>query len=105
MPAPLVSRNAEGEIKQQLPQSCLAPATLARDGRRFSKRVDYSRGMPECPMSPDALRSKFFSLSGAAVGQDAAEAVFTRLQTALDLPDMGELARALGALPMPAAQA
>ena len=76
-----------------------------RDGRRFSKRVDYSRGMPECPMSPDALRSKFFSLSSAAIGQDAAEAVFTRLQTALDLPDMGDLARALGALPMPVAQA
>ena len=78
---------------------------LLRNGRQFSKRVDYSRGMPECPMDAAALRAKFFSLANDAVGQNAAEAVFATLQTAFTLPDMAVLARTLGELPMPALQA
>ncbi len=78
---------------------------VLRDGRRLSKRVDYSRGMPENPMDSVALRAKFFSLADAAVGREAAERVFDTLQTAFTLSDMGVLARILGALPMPAVQA
>ena len=74
---------------------------LLRDGRRYSKRVDYSRGMPECPLVAAALRAKFFSLASIAVGQEAAELVFATLQTGFSLTDMGVLARMLGALPMP----
>jgi len=41
---------------------------VTRDGRTLSKRVDYSRGMPENPMSHAEIERKFLSLASAAVG-------------------------------------
>ncbi|MFM0501426.1 MmgE/PrpD family protein [Paraburkholderia caffeinilytica] len=41
---------------------------VMRDGRRLTRRVDYSMGMPENPMSHDHIERKFLSLAGHAVG-------------------------------------
>jgi 2-methylcitrate dehydratase PrpD len=41
---------------------------VTRKGERFSKRVDYSRGMPENPMSHEEIERKFMSLAGTAIG-------------------------------------
>jgi 2-methylcitrate dehydratase PrpD len=45
---------------------------LTRDGRTISRRVDYSRGMPENPMPQDEIERKFMSLAGVAVGAERA---------------------------------
>lgn len=45
---------------------------VARDGRRFSRRVDYSRGMPENPMAHQEIERKFMSLASVAVGAERA---------------------------------
>lgn len=42
------------------------------DGKLYHRRVDYSKGMPENPMSADDIQRKFMSLAGAGVGQEAA---------------------------------
>lgn len=45
---------------------------VTRDGRTLSERVDYSRGMPENPMSHAEIERKFMSLATVAVGADRA---------------------------------
>jgi len=42
------------------------------DGKQHRSRVDYSKGMPENPMSVDDIQRKFMSLAGAGVGYEAA---------------------------------
>jgi 2-methylcitrate dehydratase PrpD len=47
---------------------------VLKNGRRLHKRVDYSKGMPENPMSREEIRRKFMSLAGVAIpARDAAE--------------------------------
>jgi hypothetical protein len=70
------------------------------DGRRFTKRVDYSRGMPENQMTEGEIRAKFMSLAGAAVGAKAAEEIYDRLNCIYDSSNIATDARALGALRM-----
>ncbi|VWX61216.1 conserved hypothetical protein [Burkholderiales bacterium 8X] len=45
---------------------------LTRDGRSLSRRVDYSRGMPENPMAHEEVERKFMSLASVAVGRERA---------------------------------
>jgi 2-methylcitrate dehydratase PrpD len=48
---------------------------VLRDGRTLDRRVDYSRGMPENPMSRREIDAKYRSLASAAVGAEAAEEI------------------------------
>jgi len=71
---------------------------LARDGRRITKRVDYSRGMPENPMDEAEVRRKFLSLAGAAVGAGSAQATLAQVEAAPGAASVRPLAEALGRL-------
>lgn len=51
-------------------------------GKTFSRRVDYSKGMPENPMSMDDIKRKFISLATAGVGGETANQI---LQAAIAL--------------------
>ncbi len=42
---------------------------VTRGGQTLSRQVDYSRGMPENPMTHEEIERKFMSLAGVAVGQ------------------------------------
>ena len=58
---------------------------VTRQGRRITKRVDYSKGMPENAMSKHEIEAKFRSLATAAIGEAQAAKL------------LGELNRTLGA--------
>ena len=68
------------------------------DGRRLRKRVDFSKGMPENPMSLEEIHAKFRSLATAAVGEPEAERLLARLVTLFDEPDVAHVGRLLGSL-------
>src|SRR5207237_4442657 len=45
---------------------------VTRGGQTISRRVDYSRGMPENPMAHEEVERKFMSLASVAVGEGRA---------------------------------
>ena len=69
----------DDEIDRAYPEVYGGRVTVVtRDGRTISKRVDYSRGTPENPMSHSEIERKFMSLAGAAVGADAAAEILVQ---------------------------
>ena len=69
----------DDEIDRAYPEVYGGRVTVVtRDGRTISKRVDYSRGTPENPMSHAEVERKFMSLAGAAVGTDSAAAILAQ---------------------------
>jgi len=62
---------------------------VTRQGKTFSRRVDYSKGMPENPMSADDITGKFMSLATTVAGGQAAREI---LDLALRLFDGGDVA-------------
>ena len=71
---------------------------VTKDGKRHTKRVDYSKGMPENAMHRAELEDKFISLAGLAIGQPAARQVLATLATAFDAPHISGLCEQLGNL-------
>ncbi|MGV6876234.1 MmgE/PrpD family protein [Pseudochelatococcus sp. B33] len=69
-----------------------------KDGRSLTRRVDHSLGMPEAPMSTEAMTEKFMSLAGTAIGFDAARDLLTELQSIFDAPDVRPIAERIGSL-------
>jgi 2-methylcitrate dehydratase PrpD len=69
-----------------------------RDGRHLRRRVDYSKGMPENPMSGAEIEAKFVSLAGTATGDEAARPILTAASGLFDAPDLAGLSKTLGAL-------
>lgn len=72
-----LSRRVEIEIDPEIdrayPEIYGGKVTLhTRQGKTLSKKVDYSRGMPENPMSASEIDGKFMSLASAAVGRESA---------------------------------
>lgn len=65
---------------------------VLRDGRSPTRRVDYSRGMPENPMSQAEIERKYLSLARASVGGDAAQRILALANGLFD----GAGARPLG---------
>lgn len=51
---------------------------VLKDGTRLSRHVEYSRGMPENPMSHAEVERKFMSLASAAVGRESAAAILAQ---------------------------
>jgi 2-methylcitrate dehydratase PrpD len=70
---------------------------LLKNGRRLSKRVDYSRGMPENPMSGEEIERKFQSLATAAVGRSSAEEILACARALFESPSSLPLAHLLAA--------
>lgn len=68
------------------------------DGRTLRKRVDYSKGMPENRMTPEAIDAKFLSLASAAIGWDHARRLLERIGGMFSSGSIAPLARELGAL-------
>lgn len=68
------------------------------DGRRLRKRVDYSKGMPENPMSREDIHVKYRSLAAAAVGARAAEILLARLMGIFDAHDVAQIGRLMGSI-------
>lgn len=62
---------------------------VTRSGKQFSRRVDYSKGMPENPMSSQEIQRKFMSLATASAGQEHAGKI---LEYAKDLFNAGSVA-------------
>ena len=64
------------EIDRAYPEIYGGKVTLVtKQGKVLTRKVDYSRGMPENPMSRDEIDSKFMSLATAAVGSESAASV------------------------------
>ncbi|MCD0505901.1 MmgE/PrpD family protein, partial [Bordetella petrii] len=75
------------EIDAAYPEIYGGRVTLTtRQGNTLSRKVDYSRGMPENPMSHGEIDGKFMSLASAAVGPESAAGV---LEAARGLFDAG----------------
>lgn len=71
---------------------------VTKQGKRVSKRVDYSRGMPENPMLRPELEDKFISLAGLAIGQDNARKTLSMLGAVFQESSIADLCEHLGAL-------
>ncbi len=69
-----------------------------RDGRRLRRRVDYSKGMPENPMSLDEVRQKFRSLAGLALGSSGAEEALAAVDDIRGVGSVRTLQERLGAV-------
>jgi len=69
---------------------------VMKGGQRITKRVDYSKGMPENPMDKEDIERKFLSLAGAAVGREQAESLLAEVNRVIDSETIAPLAQALG---------
>jgi len=69
---------------------------ITKDGRRITKRIDYSKGMPENPMSKTDIEGKFLSLAGHAIGAQPAQALLAEVNRTFDSKSVLPIAKALG---------
>jgi 2-methylcitrate dehydratase PrpD len=93
-----VSVEVDEEIDRAYPEVYGGRVSLVtRDGRRLTRRVDYSSGMPENPMSQDEIERKFASLAGAAIGARGAAEVLAAAQALFEAPSVQPLADLLTA--------
>lgn len=91
-----VGVEVDAEIDRAYPEVYGGRVSLVtRDGRHLTRRVNYSSGMPENPMSHDDIERKFASLAGAAVGADQAGAILEAAQGLFDGAGVESLARLL----------
>jgi 2-methylcitrate dehydratase PrpD len=68
---------------------------VMRDGRTYTRRVEYSLGMPENPMPHAEIERKYLSLAGAAVGMPAARRILDLANGIFDAPSVAPLNDAL----------
>jgi 2-methylcitrate dehydratase PrpD len=91
-----ISIEVDPEMDKVYPELYAGKVTIVtKAGRVITKRVDYSEGMPENPMSREKIEKKFISLASTAVGEDDAEAVLQRLRTLYSTGDVVGLAKCL----------
>ena len=69
---------------------------VTKGGKRITKRVDYSKGAPENPLSKEDIEQKFLSLAGAAIGRAQSESLLIDVNRALDAETIAPLAGRLG---------
>jgi 2-methylcitrate dehydratase PrpD len=98
-----VDVDVDPEMDAVYPELYAGKVTVeTRDGRKITRRVDYSRGMPENPMDEAEVRAKFLSLATASTGPENARAILGEVEAALDAPSVRKLAEALGRVPLEA---
>lgn len=84
------------EIDRAYPEIYGGRVTLVtRQGKTLSRKVDYSRGMPENPMSRDEIDRKFMSLASAATGAESAARVLEAARGAFGAGSVRPLANLL----------
>ncbi len=62
-----------------------------RDGRTFAEQVDWPKGYPQNPVSPQELKEKFLTLSTTVVDRTRAEEIADLVDQVENLNDIGEL--------------
>ena len=67
-----------------------------KDGSRYTRRVDHSKGMPENPMTSRDIDEKFASLASFAVGRSPPGELQDRAHPAYGGADIGDQSRAIG---------
>ncbi|MBT2300765.1 MmgE/PrpD family protein [Variovorax paradoxus] len=75
-------------------------SVVTRGGQTISRRVDYSRGMPENPMPHDEVERKFMSLASVAVGPDRAVDILALANGVFDADSVAPLNALLTASPI-----
>lgn len=66
----------DDEIDRAYPEIYGGRVTVVtRSGQMMTRRVDYSRGMPENPMPHAEIERKFMSLASVSVGPECAQAI------------------------------
>jgi 2-methylcitrate dehydratase PrpD len=66
-----------------------------RDGRTLRERVDYCRGEPENPLSPDTVIAKFRDVGGDRLGSTALDEIAARILHLEREPDLARLGQLL----------
>ncbi|WP_337997545.1 MmgE/PrpD family protein [Oleispirillum naphthae] len=68
-----------------------------KNGKTVTKRVDFSKGMPENRMSPEEMSAKFVSLVASTTDKETAESLLVDLKGIFEMPNVGKIAARLGA--------
>jgi len=69
---------------------------VLKDGRRLWERVDFPKGSPENPMTPEEVAQKFKSLAAAVKDESAISKILENQGRLEDLPDLSPLIAPLG---------
>jgi len=67
----------------------------SKDGRTFSKYIDWPKGSQQRPLSYDELKEKFFRVTSNIISKDRAEDILAWVETADKQGDVEELCRLL----------
>jgi 2-methylcitrate dehydratase PrpD len=62
-----------------------------KNGKTYAKGVDYSRGMPENPMSLSEVKGKFMSLASMAITPNQAQAIANEAEQLFNAPSANAL--------------
>ena len=79
-----------------LHRNAVADGDVQTWAERITKRVDYSKGTPENPLSEAEIERKFLSLAGAAIGRAQSESLLVEVNRTLDAETIAPLANSLG---------
>ena len=66
-----------------------------KDGRTFSRRVDYPKGSPQAPLTPQELREKFVECAGRALNEKAVSQALEYIDRLEGLDDLEPLCKLL----------
>lgn len=66
-----------------------------KDGRTWSRRVDYPKGGRQVPLTPEEIRRKFVECAGRTIGREAVDGVLDYLERLETLADLAPLCKLL----------
>jgi 2-methylcitrate dehydratase PrpD len=64
-----------------------------KDGRTFHERVDYCRGEPENPPTPEVLLRKYYAVAGEHLDRMVMDEIAERVLALEDEPDLSRLSK------------
>ena len=91
----LVTVAATETASRSIPNPCSVAITL-NDGRQIRHRVEFARGQPELPLSPEELDAKFLYCSRYILPPDHIEEAVTRLRDLENIENTTGLFSVLG---------
>lgn len=91
----LVTVTATETASRSIPNPCSVVITL-NDGRQIRHRVEFARGQPELPLSPEELDAKFLYCSRYILPPDHIEEAVTRLRDLENIENTTGLFSVLG---------
>ena len=66
-----------------------------KDGKTFSRYVEYSKGGPQAPLSAPELRAKFVDCAHRVIDEKAVQGILDYVASLASLKDVGPLCRLL----------